>query len=99
SVPVTPEMIRVFDQWRYASGARRDQLHGELWELYMYACLPKPPVHQWPVIQSPREAEEDGERPEALALWLALADARREARAATDASRRRNGASDQPPVG
>lgn len=32
-------------------------------------------ARMWPVVQSPREAAEQGERPEALALWNALAQA------------------------
>src|SRR5262249_25658520 len=79
-MPITPEMVRVFTAWRDASGARRDQLHGDLWDLYMVACYPHPPVWQWPVVEPPGPAPEH-ERA-AQKLWEALAQASREAQAA-----------------
>ena len=100
--PITPAMIRLFEAMRRCNGNRWDDLHGELFDRYCEACAPRPKVWQWPVVQSPAQAAERGERPAALALWQALNEASREARAArkTGLSARRNGRStDQPPLG
>jgi len=88
---ITPAMLTIFDRMRYASGRRWWDLHGELFDHYMAALSPHPRPWQWPVTQSPREALEGGERPEALALWRALDQASRAARAARRADAARNG--------
>jgi hypothetical protein len=93
--PITPRMVTIFDQWRRASGQRRDDLHGALWDLYMVACYPHPPVWQWPVVVPPGPAPEH-EAP-AQELWEALAQASREARAIRRPARA-NGAIGTPPA-
>jgi hypothetical protein len=83
---ITPPMVSLFEQMkRCSSNAKWWALHGKLWDLYQAALSPRTRPWQWPVIQSPREAEDEGERPEALALWRALNDASREARRAQKA--------------
>src|SRR5262245_22511978 len=78
---ITPEMVSIFERMKRANGKRYDDLHGTLWDLYMAALAPRVRPWQWPVVQSPREAEEEGERPAALELWHALNQASRETRA------------------
>jgi hypothetical protein len=81
--PVTPAMVELFEGMKRCAdgGERWWELHGELWQLFNAALSPRPRPWQWPVVQSPREAQAQGERPEALELWHALDIASREARA------------------
>jgi hypothetical protein len=79
---ITPRMVELFEAMRRCNGGKWDRLHGELFDLYCEACAPRPKVWQWPVVQSPAQAAERGERREALELWRALDTAAREARAA-----------------
>lgn len=79
--PITPQMVSLFERMKRCNGARWWQLHGELWDAYQRSLSPRTKPWQWPVIQSPREAEQEGERPAALELWHTLNAASREARA------------------
>jgi len=92
-MPITPRMIELFDAWRRASGERRDELHGDLWDAYMTALMPHPRPWQWPCVRPPGPAP-DYDRP-AQELYEALAEASREARQARRF--RANGAPHQPP--
>jgi len=82
-------MVEIFAQMKRASGEKWWRLHGELFGVFNEALAPRPRPWQWPVIQSPREAADEGERPEALALWRALDLAAREARREPAAQKRR----------
>jgi hypothetical protein len=78
---ITPQMVTIFERMKRCNGKKWWALHGELFDQYQRALSPRTRPWQWPLVQSPREAEQEGERPAALELWRALNDASREARA------------------
>jgi hypothetical protein len=92
---ITPRAIRLFEAMRRcwcicpedrelgtecAGCARWRALHGDLWDELQV------PIWQWPCVEDPRD--DDGKRPEAVALWRELENASREARRQQRAARK-----------
>jgi len=105
--PVTERAVRLFDAMRHCRCTcpqDRDPLTrcsacDRWWKLQNELCDElRTPVWQYPCVEDPRDGEN---RPAAEALWVALAQASREARREQRAARAKsaNGAPDQPPLG
>jgi hypothetical protein len=72
---ISEKAIKLFHQMRRCRGSDR------WWTLQNDLCDElRTPVWQYPCIEDPRDADGDGDRPEAQALWRALDQAARELR-------------------